>query len=330
MVLNWAKDLALGAVSVVSSKLDFRLDEIIEFFAEDHKYAHLMKVDGLSTLSKHNAERCESSIFDEYGYQWKLVYFQRGKGSNKNVSLYVEMEDAESLPANRSILVDLHFFIISQSGLAWLPRDYNNAYFNSSNSMRGIANWKSFELLSMGKFLVNDSLVVGFEIKNMKRGSTRGVPRPVGTTECLRLIEKPRNNKFTWKITKFSTFKQTTHHSNPVVVGQREWVITMYPNGAMDGHGNSLSVYLKPIGYIQDAPMASTLGKITLRALNQLDDDEDLEYPFVHSFGPSSLGFGESQFLPFTSLYDESSGFLVNDVIYIGVEFHVISVTEDL
>nr|AAO37218.1 hypothetical protein [Arabidopsis thaliana]AAX55137.1 hypothetical protein At2g32870 [Arabidopsis thaliana] len=157
----------------------------------------------------------------------------------------------------------------------------------------------------------------------------------MGTAERFKLIEfSPKNSRFTWKITQFSSFDGEEHSSYEFTVGPRRWKLVMYPKGNGDGKGNSLSLYLFASDYVTNGPKGGTLAIYKLRVLDQLNRNHcETECRYWFPYNPvnqmDSL-WGRPKFLPLEELHKSSRGFLVNDQIYIGVEISIVSTTEYL
>ena len=96
---------------------------------------------------------------------------------------------------------------------------------NEKKRSQGLANFISHTDLKE-RFLVNDKAVFYAEISEevIPNFLVTGIPRTMGTAERFKLIEVARNNsRFTWKITKFSSFNGEEHSSYEFTVGPRRW-----------------------------------------------------------------------------------------------------------
>lgn len=74
-------------------------------------------------------------------------------------------------------------------------------------------------------FLVNDKAVFMSEIINVEASfPVTPIARNMGTAECIKLFEVPENkSRFTWHITRFSSFTGKRHSSYEFTVGPRRW-----------------------------------------------------------------------------------------------------------
>lgn len=76
------------------------------------------------------------------------------------------------------------------------------------------------------KYLLNDKAVFSAEITNVKPNFLKvtSISRTMGTAESLKLMDVARkNSRFTWKITRFSSFDGVTHSSYEFTLGPRRW-----------------------------------------------------------------------------------------------------------
>ncbi|KAG2329796.1 hypothetical protein Bca4012_020672 [Brassica carinata] len=176
-------------------------------------------------------------------------------------------------------------------------------------------------------FLCGD--ITGVQTKLPKFLKANFISRNLETAERLKLMEVPRNNsRFTWKITKFSSFDGEQHSSYEFTVGPRRWYLKMHPKGDLEGKENSLSLYLFASDFVSKVPVQATSAVYKLRVLDQFKRNHH-EAEIVYRFS-SNDGCGQCKFLPLEELYKASNGFLVNDAIYIGVEFLFLSTHEYL
>lgn len=65
-------------------------------------------------MIKGRGEPYESSVFEAGGYKWRLVLYVNGNqndGGNNHISLYVRIEETESLPKGWEVNVELKLFV---------------------------------------------------------------------------------------------------------------------------------------------------------------------------------------------------------------------------
>ncbi|XP_010533224.1 PREDICTED: uncharacterized protein LOC104809036 [Tarenaya hassleriana] len=304
------------------------VEEMVKQFKGRHSCTHLLRMDNFSLVRKHNIGMIESSVFSIAGYKWNLVLYPTGDenpNSKGHVSLYLQIQDLKSLPSNWQLSVRFKLFVLNQFRQIWHENN-GDVVFSQSNNMWGFRQTISLAALddSTQGYLVGDCVMFGVKFL----GVQDCVP---GTAERFTLIEKPPNNKVTWKMTKFSTFLlQTDHKSNEFSIGGRKWRILLYPRGFGDGQDNSLSVYLRGDEHMDNVLKTKTFAKFKLRVLDQIARKHHEQIISSHWFTVEPGSWGFSKFMPLGDLHDPSKGYLVNDMCYVGAEIDVISMTTPL
>ncbi|KAF3557884.1 hypothetical protein F2Q69_00011436 [Brassica cretica] len=313
--------------------------------------SHFMLVDGMSTLMTENAKNCESMNFHAFGLRWKFNI--RLDLVKDYLSAYLTIADEKCTGSNWGVTCWFNLSVISQIG----ELDICTASvfsFDSNHVSWGVSSLISQEMLKQ-KFIVNDKAVFCAEITGViplflnviintfsptmgtaERVKLMKVPRnnsrftwkitqfssfsAMGTAERVKPIKVSRNNsRFTWKITQFSSFSGESHSSYEFTCGPRRWYLEMYPKGYLHGKGNSLSLFLHASDFVSKAPVEATSAIYKLRVLNQQKRNHH-EINTAHRF-TSNTRWGFNKFLELEKLHKASNGFLVNDAIYIGVEF---------
>ncbi|CAD5320185.1 unnamed protein product [Arabidopsis thaliana] len=283
-------------------------EDAIKEQLKERKNAHFMLVDGMSKLLTEKVNNFQSLDFQVSGLKWRLL-IQPAVGVKDYLSVAVWIIDEK----------------------------FSVGCHNEKQPAQGVVKFITHTQLKE-RFLVNDKAVFYAEISEevIPNFLVTGIPRTMGTAERFKLIEVARNNsRFTWKITKFSSFNGEEHSSYEFTVGPRRWKLVMYPRGTGDGKGNSLSLYLNASNYVtNNGPKGRTFAVYKLRVLDQLhrnhfeiDCQDWFLYDPVH---PRLCSWGRTKFLPLEELHKAYRGFLVNDQIYIGVEFLIVSTTEYL
>ncbi|KAH0932591.1 hypothetical protein HID58_009708 [Brassica napus] len=314
------------------------LEDTIRAEAKSHNNVHLMLVDGMSKLMTRQVENCVSSDFYVGGLKWNIVILQQ-----QDCLYYVlVITDSKCIGSNWKVNCNVKLTIYSATSpflnhnrWTWFCFDANNTTLLVSIPVKNMQ-----EL-----YTVNDKSVFSAEITNVNPQSldVGWNPRTMGTAENIKLMEVERNkSKFTWKITHFSTFVSEHHSSYQFTVGPRKWYLRMYPKGTLEGKGNSLSLYLHASDYVT-GPNTKTLAVFKLRVLDQLKrKHHEIDISRLLTFNlylfdkgqqfwfGSDGQKGEPKFLALEELHKASNGFLVNDQIYIGVEFFYISTTENM
>ncbi|XP_019056395.1 PREDICTED: uncharacterized protein LOC104799781 isoform X2 [Tarenaya hassleriana] len=299
--------------------------EMIRRFKKAHANSHILKVDNFSLLKKYEVEEIESSVLAFGGHKWKLILYPNGNENDNakgHISLYLEIQDSESLPLNWAVKIQFDIFILNQFRPFWKNR-YGSVVFGPYNTKQGFARLISLSELHNTRqgYLVDDCALFG-----VKPYGVQGVKD--GTAECFTLVEKPMNNKVTWKMTKFLAFDRfAKYKSHEFVVGNRKWSIEVHPRGFEEGKGNSLSVFLRGEGFMDNSvPNAKTYARYKLRVLDQINGNH-VEDTCLYWIPVDPIGCGFVTLMPLKALHDPSKGYLLDDTLYVGVELQVVSVS---
>uniref|UniRef100_A0A1J3IW20 MATH domain and coiled-coil domain-containing protein n=1 Tax=Noccaea caerulescens TaxID=107243 RepID=A0A1J3IW20_NOCCA len=305
------------------------LEGTIKDRAKNSSNAHFMLIDGMSKLMSENFKSCHSLEFYASDLKWKLIV--RSDTVKGSVSFYLWITDSRCVGSNWEVTCSYTLSVVSQTGGPNICKPFTLA-FNAKQDSWGYHSFITHEVLKKDGYLVNDRTVFSAEITEVKPKflDVTGLSRNIGRAERLKLTEVSRNNsKFTWKISQFSSFDGEHHSSHEFTVGPRRWYLQMYPKGTSDGAGNSISLFLHASDYVTDVPKEATTAIYKLRVLDQRPKRNHREFNLEHQFSSNSC-WGFSKMLPLEELHNASNGYLVNDEIYLGVEFLFISTSEFL
>ncbi|CAH2059710.1 unnamed protein product [Thlaspi arvense] len=267
------------------------IEDTVKEHAHRRYNAHFMVVDGVSKMMSQRGGGYQSSDFHAYGFRCFKLSVGCPTGDpclSKTFDLCINVHEA--FPKQDSFI--------------------------------------SYEDLK--KYLVNDKVVFCAEFNHVipKFLNVNSFSRfTSGTAERIKLMDVPgSNSRFTWKITKFSTFNDEHHSSFEFTFGPRRWYLTMYPKGSLGAEGKYLSLFLQAA---DNVPEEATPVAYKLRVLDQLNRNH---YEEIASSRLSldDGGWGLRKFLPLEELHKASNGFLVNDEIYLGVEFLCFYTPENL
>ncbi|VVB07356.1 unnamed protein product [Arabis nemorensis] len=107
----------------------------------------------------------------------------------------------------------------------------------------------------------------------------------------------------------------------------------MYPKGVFQEEGE-LTLYMNASHHVTSGPKEKTLAVYKLRVLDQLHRNHyEQKYTRWFRYDPDRLDhiwLTDYLDVPMNKLKEPSWGFLANDQIYVGVEFLLLSTTEDL
>ncbi|KFK30663.1 hypothetical protein AALP_AA6G011600 [Arabis alpina] len=292
------------------------IERMVQLFKSRHSASHLFKIDNFSLLTNYNIEKVESSVFTIGGHKWKLYVYPNGNNSaNGHVSIFIENQDRV-----RSRLI-YQIFVVSQLKPIWHPSSVLLDFGTTSiPTTRGTPRLISLVDLKSNGYLIEDCCLFGVKFHGFENGAK-------GSAECFNLIEKPLNHKVTWMMTKFSSFEpEMYHYSNEFVVGTRKWKIKIHPRGFKGGRDKSFSVYLVGEEFIDKASKAKTYATFKLRVVDPANRKQFEKTDSCWFDVETDENNGFEDFMPLKKL----DTFLVNDKLYVGVEFVVISMTTSL
>ncbi|KAL0710628.1 hypothetical protein Bca4012_017606 [Brassica carinata] len=299
------------------------LEDTVRTEAKSSKNVHLMLVDGMSKLITRQVENCASSDIYVDGLKWNIILGSDGG------SLYFGLiiTDRKCIGSNWKVDCTVKLTLYSAASSLLHQSNTSSICFDANNTTVVV----SIPLNDLKElYTANDKSVFSAEITEVKPRflDVTSIPRTMGTAESIKLMEVEKNkSKFTWKITRFSSFTGENNSSYQFTVGPRRWYLRMCPKGTLEGKGNSLSLYLHASDYVT-GPKTNTLAVFKLRVLDQLKRNH---HELGQQFWFGSDGHkGEPKFLALDKLHKASNGFLVNDQIYIGVEFFYVSTTENM
>ncbi|KAJ8747048.1 hypothetical protein K2173_011272 [Erythroxylum novogranatense] len=253
-------------------------------------------------------EKYESFTFEAGGYKWSLRLYPKGNTSppengKDHISLYLAIQDTDSLPKTWEVNVDFKLFVFNQ---------IENKYL----AMKTV--WGFDQFLPIGTFndafngyLVDDTCVFGAEVLVIK---------PSGIFESIHTVKEPSNGVLTWKIPYFSKLVSTILESEEFTSENKNWRILLYPNGNGSGKGNSLSVYLRLIEAERLGPTEKVWANFELRVLNKNKDRHVRATISCWYTFKEFDAFGTHTLMPLEDLREAFNGFVVNDTLTVEAE----------
>ncbi|KAK0597061.1 hypothetical protein LWI29_021395 [Acer saccharum] len=182
--------------------------------------------------------------------------------------------------------------------------------YHAMNTIAGIAKFIDLKTFSdpVNGYLLDDICVFGVEVFVVENTYKEG---------CLSMIHKPATCYHTWKVTNFSTLVNEKYVSESF--GCYKWNILFFPNGNLEGKGNSFSLYIG-LSLSSIAPGTKLLAKVIMRVKNQMNG-KYIEHKACNLYGPqNSSGLGRTRFISLAKLKDPEQGFLVDDTLIIEAE----------
>ncbi|XP_018829469.2 probable inactive serine/threonine-protein kinase fnkC isoform X2 [Juglans regia] len=289
---------------------------------------YTFQIKNFSVLFEAEVKNCESGVFEVGGYNWKLVLKTNGKKNSKShISLYLAIENQNTLSLGWEANVNFRFFVFDQIRNKYLCiQDGRVRRFHNLKTEWGFAQLLSHDTLNdpSNGYIVDDSCILGAEVFVIK-GSGRGV--------CLSMIKQPQTNYFTWRVDNFVVRKNDYYLSDVFIVEGLKWKLGLvYPRGnkaTSSDHGFSLSFYLLMADDLEIiTPNRKLYAKFKLRIRDQVNSNH-LERTIEHWFSKSNVGFGAPTFSLLRDLKDPSNGYLVDDALLVECKIDVISEVKD-
>ncbi|XP_027942224.1 uncharacterized protein LOC114195958 isoform X2 [Vigna unguiculata] len=283
---------------------------------------YTFKIKSFSWLSKASVQKCTSEEFEAGGYKWSLSIYPDGnkkEGGKDHVSIDLVLVDTSSRPLDWEINAIVNFsaynFIDDEYHIT---QDTDVRRFHVLKTECGVAKFidRSTFYDSSNGYLMDDTCVFGVEVFVVK-STNRG--------DCLSMFEGPIPCSYTWKFTNFSSAKLDKYESETFVGGNYKWKLLLYPNGIVEGKGNSVSLFL-----VLDVSTLPANTKLVVenivRAKNQKSDERHLQTKACRKFSNSNAAWGSRQLVALAKLKDPNSGFLVDDTCVFETEFTILGV----
>ncbi|WJX85849.1 hypothetical protein P8452_68239 [Trifolium repens] len=207
-----------------------------------------------------------SNDFQIGGHKWKLV-LHPGDNSQRNdkghVSLYLQIAETKNYSNGWKVNVNFKLFVYDQIHKNYLTiQDAGGAVrtFSEKNSESGFEELISLKELKdkSNGYIVNDSCVFGAEVFVYGHSAK---------SEILSMVKNPTHDSFTWKFGKFSTLNDKSYQSNTHHIGERDWVLNIYPKGDSFGTREYLSLFLELKNCAANRTVYATY---TIKILDQL------------------------------------------------------------
>ncbi|XP_040992262.1 uncharacterized protein LOC121239172 isoform X2 [Juglans microcarpa x Juglans regia] len=287
---------------------------------------YTFQIKNFSVLFDAEVKKCESGLFEVGGYNWRLVLQTNGKKNSKShISLYLAIENQNTLSLGWEVNVKFRFFVFDQIRNKYLCiQDGIARRFHNLKTEWGFNQLLSHDTLNdpSNGYIVDDSCILGAEVLVMKR-TGRGV--------CLSMIKQPQTNYFTWRVDNFVARKNDYYYSDVFIVEGRKWKLLLYPRGNMTKTGTDgfLSLYLQTNDDSEIiTPNRKLYAKYKLQIRDQVNSNH-LEKTFEHWFDSSRGGWGSQTFSSLRDLKDPSNGYLVDDTLLVECKIDVISEVKD-
>ncbi|KAK7396866.1 hypothetical protein VNO78_18028 [Psophocarpus tetragonolobus] len=280
---------------------------------------YTFKIKSFSWLLKSSVQKCTSEEFEAGGYKWSLSIYSNGNtkmGGQGHVSIYLVLVDSSSLPLDWEVNAIVNFSAYNFIDDEYvITQDTNVKRFHVMKTEWGIAKFIDIDAFNdpSNGYLMDDTCVFGVEVF---------VVKTINKGDCLSMIHAPIPLSYTWKFNNFSLAKLDEYESESFVGGNYKWQLILYPNGNVEGKGNSISLFLT-LEVSTLAPNTKLVAECTLRVKDQISG-QHAEKRFCRRFSSSSSTWGSRQLLALAKLKDPNIGFLVDDTCILETEFTIL------
>ncbi|RDX69030.1 Ubiquitin carboxyl-terminal hydrolase 12, partial [Mucuna pruriens] len=256
---------------------------------------YTLTIKSFSWLSKASVQKCTS--------EESLSIYPTGntkEGGQGHVSIYLVLMDSTSLPLDWEVNAIVNFSAYNFIDDEYITtQDTNVRRFHVLKTVWGVAKLIDIDTFNdpSNGYLMDDTCVFGAEVFVVKT-KNKG--------DCLTMIHGPINCSHSWKFNNFSYEKLDKYESESKLI--------LYPNGIVEGKGNSISLFLV-LEVSTLPPNTKLVVECTLRAKDQV---------ICRKFSSSNSTWGSRQLVALAKLKDPNSGFLVNDSCILEAEFTIL------
>ncbi|XP_056859996.1 uncharacterized protein LOC108831736 [Raphanus sativus] len=303
------------------------ISTIVKKWREHPPSSYSLKVDNFKQLEKSTTcsdDKYRSRLFSSGGYNWRLIVYPQGnkKDNGKGfISMYVEIESKSLTSApQREVFAELIFFVYNKKENKYFTiQDAEAKRFNALKTVWGLQQVLPYDAFSKpenGYVFEGDQCEFGVEVT---------VPSPLTKWEILSFNEKLQDPKFSWSVKKFSQLKEDKYISNTFAMGERKWVLWLYPKGDSRVDGKWLSLFLVLADSETLKVDEKILAQANLLVLNPLGSNH-FEAKINKWHNDENLGWGWNKLL---SLAEVRKSYLdKEDALNVEIEFEAVSSTK--
>ncbi|XP_010553864.1 PREDICTED: probable inactive serine/threonine-protein kinase fnkC [Tarenaya hassleriana] len=289
------------------------------FFRDRPPISYCMTVKSCSTLlATPKVDKVESRPFSVGGYNWTFSIKPNGSndGGNTWISAYVRIVNQTS-----DVYADIAFTVYSKAyDQYWTSLDPKTRRFNTIRTEWGNAKFIShtdFKDTDKGYLFDRDECVFGVDV----------LVSPVFKEWEVLSIDKRFFSPYSWKIPKYSTSTEEYLDSPEFPNAGRNWSLKLYPTGASEGKGNSLSLFLTLGNNETLQPYERIYVQGKLRVLNKNPHGEHAEKQINVWFNRPGESWGHRKFMSLADVRNASKGYIVGDTIEVQVQVEALSST---
>ncbi|MCO5614616.1 hypothetical protein L7F22_068900 [Adiantum nelumboides] len=288
-------------------------------------------------------QKIMSPVFPAGECNLRLSVYQSSVSGIEYLSMCLESKDTEkSVSMERSCWCLFRMSVLNQkAGQNHMHRDSygrfagdNKSGDNTSLGWNDYMKMTDFIGAEMG-YLVDDTAVFSASFHVIKEAST--FPKSAGSMSGRAAAKKSdgHQGKFVWKIENFTKLKDLLKKrkitglcikSRRFQVGNRDCRLVVYPRGQSQPPCH-LSMFLEVTDPRNTSAEWSCFVSHRLSVVNQRSEDRSVTKESQNRYSKAAKDWGWREFVTLTSLFDQDSGFLVQDTVVFSAEVLILKET---
>ncbi|MCO5581700.1 hypothetical protein L7F22_035589 [Adiantum nelumboides] len=288
-------------------------------------------------------QKIMSPVFPAGECNLRLSVYQSSVSGIEYLSMCLESKDTEkSVSMERSCWCLFRMSVLNQkAGQNHMHRDSygrfagdNKSGDNTSLGWNDYMKMTDFIGAEMG-YLVDDTAVFSASFHVIKEAST--FPKSAGSMSGRAGAKKSdgHQGKFVWKIENFTKLKDLLKKrkitglcikSRRFQVGNRDCRLVVYPRGQSQPPCH-LSMFLEVTDPRNTSAEWSCFVSHRLSVVNQRSEDRSVTKESQNRYSKAAKDWGWREFVTLTSLFDQDSGFLVQDTVVFSAEVLILKET---
>lgn len=304
----------------------------------------LWKVHNLSLFKEMiKTQKIMSPVFPAGECNLRLSVYQSSVNGIDYLSMCLESKDTDkSVVTERSCWCLFRMSVLNQrAGMNHMHRDSYGRFAGDNKSGDNTSlGWNDYMLMTdfvspeMG-YLVDDTAVFSASFHVIKESS--GFTRNLGTVVGRSNVRKSdgHQGKFTWRIENFTRLKDILKKrkitglcvkSRRFQVGNRDCRLIVYPRGQSQPPCH-LSMFLEVTDPRNNSADWSCFVSHRLSVVNQRSEEKSVTKESQNRYSKVAKDWGWREFITLTSLFDQDSGYLVQDTVVFSAEVLILKET---
>ncbi|KAL5985714.1 hypothetical protein ACLOJK_027701 [Asimina triloba] len=281
-------------------------------------------------------QKVMSPVFPAGECNLRISVYQSSVNGTDYLSMCLESKDTEKSPAgpDRSCWCLFRMSVLNQrAGLNHMQRDsYGRFAADNKSGDNTSLGWNDYMKMADfvgqdGGFLVDDTAVfsVSFHVIKESNNFSKNVGAVAGRVGLRK--SDGHMGKFTWRIENFTRLKDLLKKrkitglcikSRRFQIGNRDCRLIVYPRGQSQPPCH-LSVFLE-VTDSRNTNDWSCFVSHRLSVVNQKLDEKSVSKESQNRYSKAAKDWGWREFVTLTSLFDQDSGFLVQDTVVFSAE----------